>query len=82
MDEHDVRSLLFSIADAPEPLPVIDLERARRSGQRSIWIRRSAALTLAVAAVAAAVTIPRAIISGHAERSRLVCLRRPPHPRW
>jgi hypothetical protein len=68
MDENNVRTLLHAIADTPEPAHRIDIDRARRRGRRSLRVRRLAAPALAVVAVAAAVTVPRAIFSGTGER--------------
>jgi hypothetical protein len=76
MDENTVRTLLRTIADSPEPPPAVDLDLARRRGLRRLWIRRCAAPALAMVAVAAVLTVPRAFQIDHPERT--VAAPRPP----
>lgn len=63
MPDHDMRTLLHDLADRPEPASTIDIEAARRSGKRRLWVQR-AAISVAVAAVVAlAVAVPEAHFS-------------------
>ena len=88
MDDNSVIALLESITDPPEPSSRVDVNAARRRGRRRQRLWRAGAPALAVVAVAAAVTVPRALYSG-AERTGVSTLQiispspsvsRPPMP--
>lgn len=70
MDENAVRTLLRTLADAPEPqVTKIDVGQARRRGRRRLAIRRVVAPALTVVAVTAVLTVPRALSFDHSERT-------------
>lgn len=76
LDEHAVRTLLHEAAGAPEPPSAVDVDAARRRGSRRLRARRAALPVLAVVALAAALTVPGGLLSGHSERT--VASPRPP----
>jgi hypothetical protein len=69
LDEHAVRTLLQQAARTPEPPSAVDVDAARRRGSRRLRARRAALPVLAVAALAAALTVPGGLLSGHPERT-------------
>ena len=69
LDEHAVRTLLHQAARTPEPPSAVDVDAARRRGSRRLRARRAALPVLAVAALAAALTVPGGLLSGHPERT-------------
>jgi hypothetical protein len=69
MDEHTARTLLHEAARAPEPPSAVDVDAARRHGSRRLRARRAALPVLAVVALAAALTVPGGLLSGHSERT-------------
>lgn len=69
MDEHAVRTLLRTLADTPEPPSAVDVAAARRRGRRRLRIRRVAVPLSAAVAVVTVLTVPRALDSGHSERT-------------
>ncbi len=76
LDEHAVRTLLHEAASTPEPPSAVDVDAARRRGSRRLRARRAALPVLAVVALAAALTVPGGLLSGHSERT--VASPRPP----
>jgi hypothetical protein len=75
LDEHAVRTLLHEAARTPEPPSAVDVDEARRHGSRQLRARRAALPVLAVVALAAALTVPGGLLSGHQERTVV-----PPQP--
>lgn len=71
MDESSLRAMLHDIANAPEPAPRIDIARARRRGLRNLWARRAGVSVTALAVVAGAIMIHRAVTSVNPERTGL-----------
>jgi hypothetical protein len=69
LDEHAVRTLLHEAARSPEPPSAVDVDAARRRGSRRLRARRAALPVLAVVALAAALTVPGGLLSGHSERT-------------
>ena len=69
LDEHAVRTLLHEAARTPEPPSAVDVDAARRRGGRRLRARRAALPVLAVAALAAALTVPGGLLSRHPERT-------------
>lgn len=69
LDEHAVRTLLHEAARTPEPPSAVDVDAARRRGSRRLRARRAALPVLAVVALAAALTVPGGLLSGHSERT-------------
>jgi hypothetical protein len=69
MDERAVRTLLHEAARSPEPPSAVDVDAARRLGRRRLRARRAALPVLAVVALAAALTVPGGLLSGHPERT-------------
>jgi hypothetical protein len=69
LDEHAVRTLLHEAARTPEPPSAVDVDAARRRGGRQLRARRAALPVLAVAALAAALTVPGGLLSRHPERT-------------
>ena len=69
LDEHAVRTLLREAARTPEPPSAVDVDAARRRGSRRLRARRAALPVLAVVALAAALTVPGGLLSGHSERT-------------
>jgi hypothetical protein len=69
LDEHAVRTLLHEAARTPEPPSAVDVDAARRRGGRQLRARRAALPVLAVAALAAALTVPGGLLSRHSERT-------------
>jgi hypothetical protein len=69
LDEHAVRTLLHEAARTPEPPSAVDVDAARRRGSRQLRVRRAALPVLAVAALAAALTVPGGLLSRHPERT-------------
>jgi hypothetical protein len=69
LDEHAVRTLLHEAARTPEPPSAVDVDAARRRGGRQLRARRAALPVLAVVALAAALTVPGGLLSGHSERT-------------
>lgn len=69
LDEHAVRTLLHEAARTPEPPSAVDVDAARRRGSRQLRARRAALPVLAVVALAAALTVPGGLLSGHPERT-------------
>jgi hypothetical protein len=69
MDERAVRTLLHEAARSPEPPSAVDVDAARRRGRRRLRARRAALPVLAVVALAAALTVPGGLLSGHSERT-------------
>jgi hypothetical protein len=76
LDEHAARTLLHEAARTPEPPSAVDVDAARRRGGRRLRTRRAALPVLAVVALAAALTVPGGLLSGHSERT--VAPARPP----
>jgi hypothetical protein len=76
LDEQAVRTLLHEAARIPEPPSAVDVAAARRRGGRQLRARRAALPVLAVVALAAALTVPGGLLSGHSERT--VAPARPP----
>lgn len=68
-DEHAVRTLLHAAARTPEPPSAVDVAAARRRGSRQLRVRRAALPALALVALAAALTVPHGLLSGHSERT-------------
>jgi len=69
LDEHAVRTLLHEAARTPAPPSAVDVDAARRRGSRRLRARRAALPVLAVVALAAALTVPGGLLSGHPERT-------------
>jgi hypothetical protein len=69
VDDNSVITLLASITDPPEPASRVSIAAALRSGRRQRRLQVGAA-ALAVVAVAAAVAVPRVILSGNTGRSQ------------
>jgi hypothetical protein len=68
VDDNSVITLLASITDPPEPASRVSIAAALRRGRRRRLLQVGAS-ALAVVAVAAAVTVPRVILSGNTGRS-------------
>jgi hypothetical protein len=68
VDDNSVITLLASITDPPEPVSRVSVAAALRRGRRRRLLQVGAS-ALAVVAVAAAVTVPRIILSGNTGRS-------------
>jgi hypothetical protein len=71
MNENSIRVLLRDVAESPEPVPRIDIPRARRHGRRRLWARRTAITVTGLAVLAAAVTIPHALTSSTPGRAAI-----------
>lgn len=69
MDDNSVIALLKSITDPLEPASRVNIEAARRRGRRRQRLWHVGIPALAAIAVAATVTVPRAILSGGIERT-------------
>jgi hypothetical protein len=69
LDEDAIRALLHEAARTAEPLSAVDVDAARHRGRRQLRARRAALPVLAVVALAAALTVPGGLLSGHTERT-------------
>ena len=69
MDDNSIINLLASITDPPEPASRVSIAAALRRGRRQRLLQVGAS-ALAVVAVAAAVAVPRAILSSNTSRSQ------------
>jgi hypothetical protein len=69
VNDDSVITLLASITDPPEPASRVSIAAALRRGRRRRLVRVGAS-AFAVIAVAAAVAVPRVILSGNTARSR------------
>jgi hypothetical protein len=70
VDDNSIITLLASITDPPEPASRVSIAAALRRGRRRQRLLRAGASALAVVGVAAAVAVPRVIVSGNTERSQ------------